>query len=249
MKKLTFILTFTAFALFSFSNCSISSTARLIDGEYTRTVLLEDVTATWCTFCPAAAKDVEKLAKEYPKKLVVLAVHVNDEYASKANEIRGRAFEVKSIPTILFNGVESPGYEYTSLKKDFEDHLSIGSPLKMNISASFNDRKDSIQCKVTVIVSSKLKKTLEGNLRIALIEDSVSYDGRYTKKWNGILFDVVRYLSTPTADDKLKLEQGKTLSFEKVISIDTSWKSPFKLAAWIEDKSLISYQAAFQEIK
>lgn len=67
------------------------------DWEYKGKVpAIVDFYATWCGPCKQIAPILEKLAKEYDGKLIVYKVDVDD-----SKEV-AKAFDVKSIPSLLF---------------------------------------------------------------------------------------------------------------------------------------------------
>jgi len=72
------------------------------DDSFEKTVLkstipvIVDFWAPWCNPCKMVAPTLEKLAKEYPEKLLIAKVNVdeNQKYAGQ--------FGVQGIPTMLF---------------------------------------------------------------------------------------------------------------------------------------------------
>lgn len=80
----------------------IEEPIHVTDGNFEKSVLqstlpvLVDFWAPWCGPCKAIAPMLEKIAKEYAGKLVVMKVNTdeNSQYAMK--------YEVQGIPTLLF---------------------------------------------------------------------------------------------------------------------------------------------------
>jgi thioredoxin 1 len=72
------------------------------DAAFEKTVLqskipvIVDFWAPWCTPCKMVAPTLEKLAKEFPDKLLIAKVNTDDnpEWAQK--------YDVQGIPTMLF---------------------------------------------------------------------------------------------------------------------------------------------------
>lgn len=53
--------------------------ALIMPTDYVKRVLIEEVTGTWCGFCPDGARRMEELIALYPGKVFGAAFHTNDE--------------------------------------------------------------------------------------------------------------------------------------------------------------------------
>jgi thiol-disulfide isomerase/thioredoxin len=166
-------------------------------GEFERIVLLEEGTATWCTYCPAAAENIEELLGAHPGEFIVLALHRKDEYSSDESEARLSDLGVVAYPTIIFDGVEKSGRGVDEMAVILEDRRALGSPIKLELTASLTG--DSVSYEITAVVSEKIAEDIEGTLRIALLEDTV------TDASVGLLGHVVRRLPEAETDDALVL--------------------------------------------
>lgn len=210
------------------------------EGEFDRLVLLEEGTGTWCTYCPEAAENIEELLEGHPGEFVVLALHWDDEYSSDETEARLTRLGIDKFPTIIFDGVEKSGREVDEMAAILTDRRKLGSPLKLELSAALT--ADSVLYEIAVITSALSDKTIEGTLRIALVEDTL------TDASVGLLHHTVRRLPEAGSGDALTLEPGDTVSLHRSLPLDGSWGRPLTAVVWIEAQDLNVYQAASYEL-
>ncbi|TKJ42966.1 hypothetical protein CEE36_05635 [candidate division TA06 bacterium B3_TA06] len=216
------------------------------EGEFDRLVLLEEGTGTWCTYCPEAAENIEELLESHSGEFIVLALHSAsggpDAYANQETEARIARYGIKTFPTIIFDGVEA--YEGARPVEEMEqvlvDRRKLGSPLKLELSAALT--ADSVLYEITVITSALSDKTIEGTLRIALVEDTL------TDASVGLLHHIVRRLPEAAGEDALTLEAGDTVNLDRALPLDGSWGRPLEAVVWIEASDLKVYQAASYEL-
>jgi len=209
-------------------------------GEFERTVLLEEGTGTWCTYCPEAAENIEELAVSHPGEFIVLALHAQDDYSSSETEARLTSLGVAAFPTIIFDGVEESGREADEMAAILADRRKLGSTIKLELSASLT--ADSVLYEITVITSAKIAESIEANLRIALVEDTL------TDASAGLLHHTVRRLPEAAGEDALTLEPGDTVNLHRALPLDGSWGRPLAALVWIEAEDLKVYQAASYEL-
>ena len=172
----------------------------------------------------------------------MLALHWDDEYSSDETEARLTRLGIDKFPTIIFDGVEA--YEGARPVEEMEqvlaDRRKLGSPLKLELSAALT--ADSVLYEITVITSALSDKTIEGTLRIALVEDTL------TDASVGLLHHIVRRLPEAAGEDALTLEPGDTVSLNHALPLDGSWGRPLAALVWIEASDLKVYQAASYEL-
>jgi len=208
------------------------------EGEFERTVLIEEGTATWCTYCPEAAENLETLLEDNPAKFIVLALHSQDDYSNTETEDRLDVLGVAGFPTIIFDGVEQSGRKVSELQSTLDSRLVLGSHFILELNASL--AADSVLYDITVIVSDSIGTPIDGILRIALVEDTVTHPSA------GLLHHVVRRL--PDADAPVTFDPGDTVDFHRSLALEASWGRPLVAVIWIEDETHKVYQAASFEV-
>jgi thiol-disulfide isomerase/thioredoxin len=215
--------------------------------EFDKTVLIEEGTGTWCVNCPRAASHIEELLETLPEdSVIVLALHSNapDTFATAETEARVKRLGMTAFPTLIFDGTEkAPDDQVSTLESMYgEHHSKLGSPLKMDLSASITS--DSVIYDISVTVSSKLHGSFDGVLRIALVEDSVPFENEI---WDG-LSHVVRRLPESTAADNVTFEIGQTYTFHRALARDDSWGFPLTAVVWVEKEDLEVVQSSSSRI-
>ncbi len=215
-------------------------------GEFNRVVLLEEGTGTWCINCPDAAENIQALIEADTGGLIVLALHSqeSDPYTTAETEARLTRLGVSAYPTLVFDAVEVNvgAMEVSQMQQMLSDRRALGSPLKIELSASLTS--DSISYEITIIVSDKTPENTEGTLRIALVEESVDYSNAI---WDG-LDHVVRRLPAAGSGDELTLQPGDTVNLHRALPLDLAWGTPLMAVVWVEGADLEVYQAASYEI-
>jgi len=100
MKKILFLL-----SLLLILSCSSSEEEEKIPGTFKTNVLVEDVTGTWCGWCPRVAYKLQELQKT-TSQLIVVAAHSGSTPSSldyeKVNEIKS-TFGVTGFPYGILN--------------------------------------------------------------------------------------------------------------------------------------------------
>ena len=99
MKKILFLL-----SLFVIFSCSSSEEEEKVPGTFKTNVLVEDITGTWCGWCPRVAYKLQELQKT-TSQLIVVAAHYGSSGTldyEKVNEIKS-TFGVSSYPYAILN--------------------------------------------------------------------------------------------------------------------------------------------------
>lgn len=60
-------------------NSTATVTVPVVAKNYTRTVVLEEGTGTWCTNCPRGIATIESMKSKYGKQFLPISLHTNDE--------------------------------------------------------------------------------------------------------------------------------------------------------------------------
>lgn len=105
--------------------------------EYQRLVVGEEITATWCGFCPRGMVGIEKLKAKYPGTFISIAVHSNDVMAEPAYD-KALSEKLPSLPKILIDR-RLKGDPYVDLEKLYLKALSEPAPAAVTLTAVFTD--------------------------------------------------------------------------------------------------------------
>lgn len=215
--------------------------------EYTRIVLLEEGTGTWCVNCPRAAASIEKLLKNHDGELIVLAHHAlgNDPYATKETETRTSKLGMKSFPSIVFDGTEQAANDnFSTLEARLKQRRDLGSWVKIDFKANFSTN-DTITYTVTFTASEKMPDPIKANIRIALLEPHVDF---INEIWDG-LSHVVRRIPEPKSADALTLNAGDAEQRTLPFYADESFADTLIMVIWLEDtKGTKVYNTAYTKV-
>lgn len=136
--------------------------------NFTHTVFVEDMSTTWCVYCPAVSEHLQSIydSGDYPFYFVSLIYDVNENAESRKND-----YNVNDPPTVQFDGgyrtEEGPESEET-LRQDIEDCGDRTVPsLTMDVEATYlGDAK----LRVNVSITNNEASAYDGHLRIHITE-------------------------------------------------------------------------------
>ncbi len=196
MKKIILIL--TAFVVIFISSCDKVTNPIVNNGASTaptntdvRKVLLEDYTGQKCGNCPPAATTAENIYKQYPGKVVVIAIHAGD-FA----KTQGTTFPTSYTTQAGNDWDGSSGFAISSgagnpngmvNRKDYQSNGLIQNPSKWSTTTSLA-LNDTYVCSLSLTptydpasrvlnttVKSKFKTAYTNTTKITLVimEDSI----------------------------------------------------------------------------
>jgi len=180
----TTVGTYTVQATYNeFTSNELSITVLPAPIVFTKNVLIEDYTGTWCGYCPRVAKGIE-LVEVQTSRLAVVAIHLgNDPYTSTAGNSLANLFGVSGLPTARLDRTIEWNYpepnNITQATNLTGDNANLGLALSPVISG--ND--------ISVDVSVKFGDLFNGSdvkLVVYLLEDGLIYNQtNYTSYYGG----------------------------------------------------------------
>lgn len=186
-----------------------------------RTVVLELVTATWCSGCPYADEAADMLSIDFgPERLSVLQYHVSlaDPLSTSDTDDRGNAYDVDDtgLPAAWFGGtegvhsVQNPTTDvfYNLYKNKINDRLTDASPIDISLSLSESSGNYTVSASYQEVASIALNPNVT---RFALYENSVVHD---SKVYNYVVRDIEERVF-----DKTNLPFTEDVSF----LLDSGW--------------------------
>lgn len=152
-----------------------------------RAVLVELFTGAQCPPCVAADLACDALEQSYrPSEVVLLQYHLHvpgpDPLTNPDTEARSSFYEIKGTPDILINGKAGPKgggsfdlsqARYESYVESINEALEEGAKAVLKLSANKKGPQVSISADVSDLADTKG----DIRLRLALVEDVVSYTG------------------------------------------------------------------------
>ena len=153
---------------------TINSALHRLGSTYSRKVVAEEATGTWCGYCPRGAVGMKAMREKYPDDFIGIAVH-ND--IMQVNEyMAGISSFITGFPSAVVNRTIVIDPTATNLEKQHIKELAKPSVASLNIvKADFGP--DNVDVRVTV-ASSFAFNTDRGNsnfrLAFVVIENEVS---------------------------------------------------------------------------
>ena len=89
-----------------------------------RRVLIENFTATWCTYCPSVSEAIINVMEDYPDQAMGLQVHGSDDYTCTWGNSRLNFYGVTGFPTVWIDGWWSQVGSYGSVSANYNNIVS-----------------------------------------------------------------------------------------------------------------------------
>lgn len=135
---------------------------------YTRAIVVEETTGTWCGWCIRGIVILDKMKKEYPDSFIGIAVHsgdvMTDEYYDKAlleymsNDgwpycIINRNEKYKGDPNIITWGYETLAAEPSEVGIGIETNMSEDKTIKVSTSLYFVEDRDNLNYRLAYVIT------------------------------------------------------------------------------------------------
>jgi len=142
----------------------------------TRTILLEEFTATWCVWCPYASDLLEELTRNQGN-IIPLAYHISDEMSTTEGSKLANTFN-PDLPQALIDRTQFSGNSDILVnREDWERRCIERSQeppnLSINLECGYDVSTRTVDCAAIVCASA----TMDGSYRINVVvcEDSLEY--------------------------------------------------------------------------
>jgi thiol-disulfide isomerase/thioredoxin len=213
-----------------------------------RIVVAEEFTATWCTYCPGAARALDELYKRGYDSLVVIAYHSSssgDPYYSAEAASRATYYSLTGYPTSWFDGIlsEVGGLHYGTMYPFFRHHVTtrllVSSPLVITMTCTY----DSIANTGTVdaIINNPSASSVSGTLHFVIVESDIPYNWQGMTKLDFVMRDML-----PDANgEAVTIPAGGNISRSRNFTINTGWnENNCKTVAFVQASDKSIYQGA-----
>lgn len=137
------------------------------DELFIRRIVCEEVTGTWCSWCPRGIVGLEMMEERYPGEFIGYAVHSCDEMAPRGFDIL--LGQVTSLPGSMVDRAKSAD-PYDDIESVFRNERAADTYVGMRIQPVFMDGT------VTVTTSVYVDKEVQGrtlNFAFVVIEDQI----------------------------------------------------------------------------
>lgn len=190
-----------------------------------RVMVMEDFTATWCPYCPGAARGAEELKFRAFDSVVVIAYHSSssDPFYTAAAASRMSYYGVTGYPTMRLDGGNSvvgglhTGTMYPTYRQIFDRRKLEASPFDISLSVDYDSTtRNGV---LTIVVRNTSTSAISGQLHTVLTESHIYYP------WQGMdsLHDVERLMLPDAAGEAITVNPGDSVVRTRNFTIQPGW--------------------------
>lgn len=196
-----------------------------------KVVVAEKFTATWCQYCPGAARGFQQIKAEHDSTVVMIAYHQSDDPFTIPEFTTRRAYySVGGYPTAIFDGVlrkaggSYDGTMYPDYLPLFTQRAGVTAPIEIHLDMEALNA-------VRVTVSNPSPATVSGTLQVVLVERFIPY------AWQNMteLDFVARDMLPGAAGESVTLGPGQTLITSRSFVLNPAWvRRNCRLVAFVQ---------------
>jgi thiol-disulfide isomerase/thioredoxin len=214
----------------------------LTTSKFTKKVLIEDFTGTWCGWCPRVSFGIEKVEEE-TNQAITVAIHRGSTDPYHFGESNIGSLDDGSYPTAKLNRNTLWNYPEPDNVAQILHLTNEVARLGLSINSSLNNNSISVEVKTTFETNlSELKQV------VYLVEDHLNYDqANYTDYYNGVSTisnfehnNVLRKVLTNIYGDSISSTDSKkdneyTVDYDITIPTSVANATNLKIVAFIVD--------------
>lgn len=157
------------------ANNSASATLTVRNKTFQRRVLCEEVTGTWCGWCPSGMVGLELMKQKHPENFIAVSIHWNDKLEVDESE----AYNYMSIYN-LFDGAPScivdrkiTGHPFNDISRLYDSEIRTDAAAALDMTTSWNADSTAISVDASFFSAADISAA-DWNMAFALTEDSVT---------------------------------------------------------------------------
>ena len=193
-----------------------------------RVMVIEDFTATWCTYCPGGARGMEELDFRSYDSVVPIAYHPStsapqDPYYTADAAARLSYYGITGYPTVVLDGSNKivgglhTGTMYPTYLNYFRTRMGVSSPLTIALSITYDTTGRTGT--LTIKVKNTSASSVSGQLHTVLTESHIYYP------WQGVdsLHYVERNMLPSSSGEAITIAAGDSLTKTRDFTVSASW--------------------------
>jgi len=189
-----------------------------------RVMVFEDVTATWCTYCPGAARGIEELDFRSYDSVVAIAYHASgsDPFYTSNSAARLSYYGITGYPTVVLDGYKMvgglhTGTMYPAYLDYFNSRMGVSSPLTIALSIAYDTTARTGT--LTIKINNTSSSSVSGQLHTVLTESHIYYP------WQGMdsLQYVERTMLPSASGEAVTVAAGDSLTKTRDFTVDAAW--------------------------
>jgi thiol-disulfide isomerase/thioredoxin len=190
-------------------------------------MLCEDFTATWCQYCPSAARGIEELDTTAVDSIVCIAYHPSnsgDPYYNASAVTRSSYYGITGYPTVVMDGDSAvvggypgSGNMYPFYRAYFNTRKAVASPLETEVSTTYDSSTRTGE--LTAVLRNTTSSSVSGQLQVAVIENHIHYS------WQGMdsLQYVERAMLPSASGEAVTIPANDSLVKTRDFTLTSSW--------------------------
>ena len=191
-----------------------------------RVMVIEDVTATWCQYCPGGARGMEELDFRSYDSVVPIAYHASnsgDPYYTAEAADRLSYYGITGYPTVVLDGSNKivgglhTGTMYPTYLNYFRTRMGVSSPLTIALSITYDTTARTGT--LTIKVNNTSSSSVSGQLQTVLTESHIYFP------WQGMdsLHYVERAMLPNSSGEAVTIAAGDSLTKTRDFTVTSSW--------------------------
>lgn len=189
-----------------------------------RVVVVEVATATWCPPCARSARGLSDLAERYPGRVLIVEYHSSDDFSNPSSRARNSYYEVGSIPTVIFDGVEKVvGSGRTNMFNTYNTKCLLRTArqpgLEISLEMTENPPLTSLSGELEATIINASDHKIAGKAHFTLTESGIDYAWQTEES----LHFVERAMLPYATGEPVELEPGEEIVLTRAFEIDEDW--------------------------
>jgi len=191
-----------------------------------RVMVIEDVTATWCQYCPGGARGMEELDYRSYDSVVPIAYHASnsgDPYYTAEAAARLSYYGITGYPTVVLDGSNKivgglhTGTMYPTYLNYFRTRMGVSSPLTIALSITYDTTARTGT--LTIKVKNTSASSVSGQLHSVLTESHIYHP------WQGMdsLHYVERAMLPGSSGEAVTIAAGDSLTKTRDFTVASGW--------------------------
>lgn len=212
-----------------------------------RIVVAEEFTATWCTYCPGAARGLDEIYERAYDSVVVIAYHSSssDPFYTQESAQRASYYGITGYPTTFFDGIISEvggvhyGTMYPFYRRDYNQRINLPSNLLISLTCNYDSVSNSGT--VTATIQNTSSNAISGILHFVIVENDIPYN------WQGMteLDFVVRDMVPDANGESVTIPANSSITRSRNFTISSSWKEKdCHIVVFVQGSNKEIYQGA-----
>ncbi len=212
-----------------------------------RVVVMENFTATWCTYCPGHARALDEIYHRGYDSVVVICYHpsTSDPFYNSYASTRSSYYGISGYPTTYFDGLlpivggQHWGTLYPSFRNNVNTRLPISSPLEITLTCTYDSIANTGTVNATILNTTS--STVSGTLHFVVVENNIPHNWQDMTR----LDFVMRNMLPNASGEAVSIPASSSINRSRNFTINSAWnENNCKIVVFVQASSKEIYQGA-----